>query len=581
VSTLVDGAAQSWSGQQYLDVGLWDVEQMEVLRGPQSTIQGRNSIAGAVVVKTKDPSFKWESAVRAGHENERSRNYLAGVVSGPLIDDELAFRLAAEGTKGHGFIDYVGNYPWDPSQVKNQTVRGKLLWAPKSIQDLLVKLTFVDRRYEGEYLLRTDAMCDNSDCANDGDLFRGHKFRGLYANTRRQDSKSNTLNLDVDYQFSDALSGYLFYSYNNDKLHFEQSDAGALMLNQKHTNHTLEGRLVYQPEDGRLSGVAGVYYFKNDETLYSATQTALTFDGDGEFSTLAGYGEATIGIGERLDLIVGARVERENQKRDMIAWPATTNPGHFVTDIGETMFLPKAGIAYKLPNTTFGFTVRKGYNPGGAALDDNLPRREYYEYDKETVLTYELSSRSMFLDNRLAFNATAFRNDYKDYQAMLSNRLANIAEGHSYGLELDAEAQITSSLNLYGSAGWLKTKVTDGGIYGTALEGNEFNYAPHFTANLGFKKKFGDWFVSGNVSYTGEYHSGVENDQRAKAGDYTLANLHAGYDNGVYAIRAYVKNLFDQDILYSKSFGQRGTNYVMSGSIGTPRTVGITLDYRF
>jgi outer membrane receptor protein involved in Fe transport len=344
----------------------------------------------------------------------------------------------------------------------------------------------------------------------------------------------------------------------------------------------LEGRLVYKPEDGRLSGVAGIYYFNNNETLYSATRTALNFDGDGEFSTLAGYGEATIGIGKQWDLIVGARVERENQKRDMLAWPTTANPGHFVTDIGETMFLPKAGIAYKLPGTTLGFTVRKGYNPGGAALSDLNPR-EYYEYDKETVLTYELSSRSMLLNNHLAFNATAFRSNYKDYQGMLTVgnqiRLANIAEGHSYGLELDAEAQITSSLSLYGSAGWLKTRVTNGGIYGDALKGNEFNYAPHFTANLGFKKKFGDWFFSGNVSYTGEYHSGVENDKRAKAGDYTLANLHAGYDNGSYAIRAYVKNLFDQDILYSKSVNTAGT--LMTGSIGAPRTIGITFDYRF
>jgi outer membrane receptor protein involved in Fe transport len=253
------------------------------------------------------------------------------------------------------------------------------------------------------------------------------------------------------------------------------------------------------------------------------------------------------------------------------------------TDTSETIFLPKAGIQYKLPETTLGLTVRKGYNPGGGSLnfDNNF---EYYEYDKETVVTYEISSRSLLLNKRLGFNATAFYNDYQGYQAALNSRrfVVNVAKGESYGLELDAAAQVSPTLNLYGALGWLNTKIKDGGTLGSVIKGNEFNYAPHFSANLGFKKKFGDWFVSGNVSYTGEYYSGIENDKRAKAGDYTLANLQAGYDKGTYAIRAYVRNLFDQDILYEKSFGRRpGLSEVLVGDVGAPRTFGITLDYYF
>ncbi|KAF0812624.1 Pesticin receptor [Andreprevotia sp. IGB-42] len=583
VSTTVDGAPETWAGQQYLDVGLWDVEQVEVLRGPQSTIQGRNAMAGAVVVNTKDPSFTLEGAARVGVENEDGRTYVAGMVSGPIVSDELAFRLAVEGTKGNGFIDYQGSYPWDPSELQNYTVRGKLLWTPSAAPQLKAKLTLIDRKYKGEYLNRIETPCSNADCSNEGDLFKNYAFYGKSSNTRRQDSKGDTANIDIDYQFNDVTTGHLLYSRGNDKLHFEESGADRFFLDQDQKSNTLEGRVVYNPKEGRVSGVAGLYYFDRKQNLLAADPLAITFTGDDKVETIAGYAEATIGLNERFDLIAGGRVERESQKRDLDAWPGKPWAGVVDTDKSETMFLPKIGVQYKLADTTLGFTVRKGYNPGGGGLD--WVTSAYYEYDKEEVVTYEATSRSVLLDNRLSLNATAFYNNYTGYQALYNYRLVNIGKGTSYGLELDAAAQVTTGLSLYGSVGLLHTEVTDGGQYGARIKGNEFDSAPALTANLGFRQKFGGyWFVSGNVSYTGEYFSGIDNDNREKAGDYVLANLQAGYDHGNYAIRFYVKNLFDQDILYAKNIGSDrwpSTQEMIVGDVGAPRTFGVVLDYRF
>jgi iron complex outermembrane receptor protein len=578
VSSTVDGINETWAGQQYLNVGLWDVEQVEVLRGPQSTIQGRNAIAGAVVTRTKDPTFDWEGAVRVGAEDQNGRGYLAAAISGPLVEDQLAFRLAVDGMKGKGFIKYDGTYPFDPSALQNGTVRAKLLW--KLGANLQAKLTLQHRTYKGEYLNRVEALCTTASCANTDDMVKDDKFSSLTSYTRRQDSRSSNANVDLDYRFTDALTGYLVFSHGQDKLHFDQTDQWRFAMDQEQQSNTLEGRVVYAPANARVSGVAGVYYFHRDQDLWAGDTNPVyaTIKGSDRIKTLAGYGEARIGLAESFGLLVGARIERETQQRNMIAFGSPLD-----TDVGETMFLPKLGLQYKLPTTTFALTARQGYNPGAGSLDwsDNT----YYEYQKEEVLTYELTSRSVWLDNRVSFNATLFYNDYEGYQAFTGRRVINIDKAVSSGLELEVAAQVMPSLNLYGSIGLLGTEVKNGGAGATSYEGNHLNSAPDLTANLGFRHKIiGKWFWSGNVSYTGDYYTGIDNNPSEKAGDYFLANLQAGYDARRYSVRAYVKNVFDQKIMYSKEVTTErwpGTRAAMVADVGAPRTVGVVLDYNF
>jgi len=579
ISTTVDGVNELWAGQQYTNAGLWDVAQVEVLRGPQSTLQGRNAIGGAVVVNTNDPTFAWEGALRAGYENADGRGYLAGMVSGPLVAGELAMRLTAEGSQGKGFIDYdsSGNFPWNPAEQHNTAVRGKLLWAPSALPQLKAKLTLQSRSFEGEYLSRIEALCSTPDCTNEGDLFKQYKFYALNAYTRRNDSRTDNANVDVEYQFSDALTGHLLYSRGKDTLRFLQSDVWAFTMEQKQSSDTLDARLVYAPGQGRVSGVAGLYYYHRHQDLVvgDTAPAYVTIQGSDRIKTLAAYGEASIALAGPLSLVAGARLEREQQNRNLIAWG---DP--LATDVGETLLLPKLGLQYKLPETTLGLTVRKGYNPGAASLDWNT--NEYYEFGKEQALTYELSSRSLLLDKRVSVNATAFYNDYKGYQAFDGRRVVNIAQGRSYGLELEAAARLTAGFSVYGAVGLLHTRISDDRA---AFDGHAFNYAPRLTANLGFSQRFaGYWLLSGNVSRTGRYFSAIDNDVREQAGGFTLANVQLAYDRGSYAVRLYVKNLFDQDTMYDKTVTSErwpGTRPVMEANVGAPRTVGISADYRF
>lgn len=108
-------------------------------------------------------------------------------------------------------------------------------------------------------------------------------------------------------------------------------------------------------------------------------------------------------VNDKLDFILGGRVEKEHQKRDVYAWT-----GHVDTDLDKILFLPKGGLNYKLtPEHYLGLTVRKGYTPGGGALyDDNVNHIYdiYYEFDKEEVWTYEATTRSVMLGKALTLN---------------------------------------------------------------------------------------------------------------------------------------------------------------------------------
>lgn len=136
----VDGSPLSGTALGRSLTSLWDVQQVEVLRGSQSSVQGRNALAGAIVITTADPTYTPEGKLRLTY-GENNSYQVAGAFSNALIDEQLAFRLAADIQESDGFIDHIytdknGDYE------ERLLLRGKLLFEPKAIDELMVKLTF-------------------------------------------------------------------------------------------------------------------------------------------------------------------------------------------------------------------------------------------------------------------------------------------------------------------------------------------------------------------------------------------------------------------------------------------------------
>ena len=204
INTSVDGVADAFTGYNFIGSGVWDIEQIEVLRGPQSTTQGENSIGGAVSVKTNDPSFAPEYAIRAGLESYANGNFMKSIAlmaSGPL-NETLAYRFTVEGTDGDGYVIYEGDtsdIPVDPEASQNLNLRGKLLWQPAFNEDLSVKLTTNYRKADGSYL--------NWINWNDGILSEDQTATlSSNYNTRIQDSDVSNISTEINYALSNAVT---------------------------------------------------------------------------------------------------------------------------------------------------------------------------------------------------------------------------------------------------------------------------------------------------------------------------------------------------------------------------------------
>lgn len=567
VSTSVDGVSESWMGENFGTAGLWDSKQVEVFRGSQSTSQGRNTLGGAIVLTTNDPTQHWEGAVRIGAESQDNKKQLAVMVSGPIIANELAFRVAAEGFNGNSFIEYKlpdgDEYPWDPSKREYHNIRGKLLWTPASMPDLTAKLTLGSRDEKGQYTNFVTAP------------FYEYNNEDKYG-TRQQETKTTNINLDVDYQFSEALTGHILLSqreFSSEFIAYPNTDWSGDI---DESNYTAEARLNYQPDNVKVSGVAGIYLYKRDQENFINSRTDYHIED--ELETQAIFADVNINLDQNWALNLGGRVEKEEQVRNFEALYA------FDFKEGQTLFLPKVGISYQVSDSTnLGLSARQGYNGGGGGFNEYT--EEYYIFEKEEVSTIEFSSRSQFLSNSVTLNSNVFYNEYSDYQApgygSSAHRrdyyIMNIDEVSSYGVELELSAQLTSHWRVSTNVGVLSSNIEQAPVHISGYQDNELSYAPDITAGIkvDYTTDFG-LAVGGDINYVGEYYNNLANDETMISGDYVLVNLHANYDFDSVSLRVYVNNATDEEYVH-RFRSIRAT----LAEVGVPLTVGATLDYRF
>ena len=475
-SVYVDGAVLPRRGVQSGPTDLWDAEQIEILRGPQSTLQGRNALAGAIVIRTKDPTFQYTGRARV-LVAENGQDGVAAAVGGPLIDNELAFRVAAERRTADGFI-YNPIRDEKAQAESSETYRAKLLWTPSAAPGLraLVTYTHADRSI-GDDLSRVDTpdFFDNRIATNDY--------------PRAQDTVSDIVTGEVSYEISPELSVTGVASWNKvDYDYLTDLDRGPNPLSfgiftEDAETFSQEFRVNY--ESGRLQGLLGVYHAKIDyhstydnrtlvttpvatltgiltslfglppATAAFAAQTygqalpVITVDNTQDqpevIENLALFTDGAFKVTDKLSLLFGARLDRETntQSIDQVTIFAGTYPdpaafgalapvigglnqvvASFVAQANAVSpstkrtfkaFLPKAGVRYEFnDDVSAAFVVQRGYRSGGTLL--NIARATVVPYDQEFTTNYELSVRSAWLEGALTLNANAFYIDWKDQQ---------------------------------------------------------------------------------------------------------------------------------------------------------------------
>ena len=560
----VDGRPQSFNEVIFGNVSMWDVDRVEIFRGAQSTIQGRNAIAGAMIIKTKDPTWDYEYGARMmGGNFETGEGAL--MVSGPIVDDQLAFRIAADYNQHDSFDDMAGYESLyanvgDPERFRSLTLRGKLLIEPKHLEGFSTLLTIEHQDYYGPQ-------------AEDvGRPFGDHK--ALYPNMPRFRPKTTAGIMENTYELDDNVTLQNTFSYTDIKVK-RYAVPGDGNVDIDGDQIVEEPRIKFSAADDRLNGLFGLYYFNADQDEFIDLFGGGNFDDSTE--TMAAYGEVTMKILSDLDLTAGGRVEYEKRDRTGAAGP-------FILDYNasQTVFLPKIGLAYHATDeVTVGATAARGYNGGGAGFTFSPPFVSY-EYDPEYVWTYEAYTRADLADGRLQLTGNIFYSDYKDMQVpfdfnSMSSIIVNVDKAHTYGAELGARWLPLDELELFANIGLLKTKVTkaDG-----ALDDNELARAPALTASFGgiYRHESGLEFGM-DAQYSEAYYSSVDNSPRGKVDPYWTVNAQLGYTWKSLHGFAFVKNIFDSGEAVAIYPG--ATRAEDTASLQVPRSYGIGLELQF
>ncbi|MGB0895118.1 MAG: TonB-dependent receptor [Parashewanella sp.] len=248
-SVYVDGASVPMRMIQQGGFNAWDVSQVEVLRGPQSTLQGRNALAGAIWITTQQPTYEWSGKTRltVGQNGQRE---VAVAVGGELVEDQLAFRFSGENNHFDGVNENKARKE-NSDYKKNQTYRLTFLYEPKAIEGLSATLSYTFNDIDnGVDFVAIDSTPDNR--VNNFDE-KTHHF-----------SKNNILNLSVAYDINDewsldSISTYLNsdYGYNWDG---DQSSAPDSRLVDDRTDKTKSQELRLTYEGDKLKAVFGAYY---------------------------------------------------------------------------------------------------------------------------------------------------------------------------------------------------------------------------------------------------------------------------------------------------------------------------------
>jgi len=563
VDTSVDGISDAFNGYNFSGSGVWDLQQVEILRGPQSTTQGENSIGGAVSVITNDPTFAPEYAIRGGaelYENGNVMKNIAVMASGP-INEQLAYRLAFDGTDGQSYISYDGDtdtVPDDPEDSRNINLRGKLLWKPAFNEDLSIKFTGNYRTADGNYL--------NWANWDDGKGYEDETFTLSTAdrtNTRIQDSDVYNVSSEIKYRINSQVASSTLISYNSQTNVFDQYPAEET-YNFKDKTAKIESQLTFTPTDSKFDGFVGVMAADRENTVSS---DSFSTEGKTDETRLGLFGEMNYYINDQFTLTTGARLQYEKQDR---LFSATYVTNEINDGIDDVFVLPKIALTYSpFEDTTFGISARQGYNSGGLGYYNYQGASEVYTYESETVNAYELSAKTAF-NNSTTINAAIFYNEYQDYQGISNYKITNVNEAQTMGLEVELAHWLTDSLEVRPAIGLLKTKVNKDDTF----QGNELSNAPDLNASLALTQYVGENLTFGaDVTYVSEYYSDLDNTDDYKAGNYAIVGTSIDYTVGDLLISGYITNLTDEDVVYLVNGGYRA-------SVGQSRTVGLNLTYR-
>jgi iron complex outermembrane receptor protein len=581
------GAEQA-AGQRLLDI-----ESFQLLRGPQGTVFGRNTVAGAVNIVTRKPENGLGADLSATVGNYNLKQY-GVVVNVPIVDDRLLTRLSYVKRKREGYLANDAA-PGEPGNNENgETWRAQILARPTESLDVLLSLDSIK-----------DNGCENMFRLVGGRLFTGvtDPDRSAWDGPCESDREAGGVSLRVDQRFDTMAFSSISAFRKRDTSFLTDRDFTvqpilSTGLNSDEDILSQEFRLV-STGDRALNWAAGLYYFQRDFTQDTILDLGPGFLGPGkrnivtatahtETQSWAAYASAEYRITDAWRAELGLRYTYETKDLEYMQTATLPIPGFGVvapfkdkTDGGE--WSPTFTLSYHLNDDAMLYgRLARGYKSSGfnTAASSNPSR---IAFDPEFVNSYELGYRAAYLDGRVRVDGNVFYLDYKSIQVADQDGagfyIGNAAAARSFGAELQLNARLNRFVDLSAGAGYVDAQYEE---YG-ARSGNAMPRAPRWTGSLALDMHApatgGKLFVAPEIFYRSKNFVDSANTPLFAQPAHTLVNLRAGYrhDDG-WSIAAWGRNLTDERFNLG---GFAVAPLLFAVTTSPPPTYGVDLRWEF
>ncbi len=583
-----------------------DVQQVEVLRGPQGTLFGANALAGLINIVSNRPSNVFEAGLNASFERFDGREF-SGHVSGP-VSDTSGYRVAVKHYESDGFTEDVFLGRDDTSNFDETTARARFTSQVNDRLDidLIAFIADIDNGYDAFSLDNTRQTFSDEPGFDRQQTNAGSIHANYYFNEQLSfEGLLSVADSDIEYGFDEDWSHTGICdntACDSDLFGFDWFYSSFDRYNRNNQNISLDARVKSD------TWVVGLYHRDQAVDL----ERVYTFLDDDFNSTLdttntALYGQNQFDLTDRLALIAGLRIERrEAQYADSNT--ATANPE-------ENLWGGRIALEYKADTgTLFYGLVSRGYKAGGFNLEGSLSP-EQREFDTETMLNYELGMKQSYLDHALQIQVALFYQDRDDIQSnqsiLRSNAtgevggtcpcsftsfIDNATSGRNTGLEFEASWHATDRLQLNASLGLLDTQFDrfltfdhvnadrDNGV-AFNLEGRDQAHSPNYQWVLGAAYGLtSNLTLSGSIEGKDEFFFSERHDERSEA--YELVNMELTYQGDNWNVALYGKNLTDE-LVQTRGFGSFGNDprdfYAVRefNQFGAPRVIGLRAGFDF
>jgi iron complex outermembrane recepter protein len=557
-----------------------DIERVEVLRGPQGTLYGKNTETGAINIITRQPDNDFRAKISADVGKLLSFETGDGLkqaytlnLSGPIQIDRLFVGVAGKFYQKDGFMENtLTSEAADDRQ--HWFGRAHLRWTPSDQVDISLIASMLQYDDDAVNMSLTEFGAAAYGLSAFADRQVSSNFQG--ANQARTDTQA----LKIKYDFSDTLTMTSITArrvFDDEMANDWDFSPMTLMHSDKDSTYTkVSQELRLDSSSENIQWLVGLYYDNDRNEFNFVTNSdfptmASTARRDFNGEAYAAFGQISYAPIKPIRLIGGLRYEIQDQEYENHNLETTI-------DDSWNELSPKLALEYSwTPSTMTYVSVSKGYRSGGFNTFASDP--QYNSYDEEKLWSYEIGSKNLFWDNRLMLNGCIFLMDLTDMQVTeavtpMESYLTNAAEATGKGIELEMTANLTTGLSMMAGVGYIDIEFDD---FKDALgdyTGNKNPYAPEYTFNIGVQYRFqSGLYARADLIGCGEMY--LDRANKYKRDAYEIVNARIGYESEHYDVYLYGKNIFDEEY---NSYGYYDGFYVIYSD---PGEVGLQVTCRF